>query len=200
MPGLGGSAEGYKETFSDTNTPVDNSVKIRCLTAPSAPTTIAFGLPMNSWFDVKDLCGSPDFYSIKDAIKNSGLIKKVIEEEIEKLGGKSEKVFLGGFSQGAAMALHIALGYEKPLGGVVGLSGFKFRETEAHANNKDIPILLTHGTVDEVVPFEATKTQYELKDWLKSPNVKFHPIEGMNHAMDDKVMGLFKDFIKLHSK
>lgn len=48
-------------------------------------------------------------------------MRELIEEE-EKKGISSENVFLGGFSQGGAVALYTALTYEKPLAGVVGLS------------------------------------------------------------------------------
>lgn len=49
------------------------------------------------------------------------LVFKLIEEEEEK-GIPSNRIVLGGFSQGGALAVYSALRYEKPLAGVVALS------------------------------------------------------------------------------
>lgn len=48
-------------------------------------------------------------------------MKDLIEKE-EKSGISSDNIFVGGFSQGGAVALYTALTHEKPLAGVVGLS------------------------------------------------------------------------------
>lgn len=44
--------------------------------------------------------------------------------EEEKAGIPSERVVIGGFSQGGALALYSALTMKKPLGGVMSLSGW----------------------------------------------------------------------------
>lgn len=46
----------------------------------------------------------------------------MIDEEAKLLGG-TEKVFIGGFSQGCAISLATFLNYPSVLGGVAGLSG-----------------------------------------------------------------------------
>lgn len=48
-------------------------------------------------------------------------VKHWIEEE-EKQGIPSNRIMVGGFSQGGAVALYTALTLQKPLGGVVALS------------------------------------------------------------------------------
>ena len=55
---------------------------------------------------------------MKDKILN------IVNEEIkENLGGDSTKIFIGGFSQGAALAFYVACEFEGDLGGWVMLSG-----------------------------------------------------------------------------
>lgn len=49
------------------------------------------------------------------------LVFQLIAEEEEK-GIPSNRIILGGFSQGGALAIYSALRYSKPLGGVVALS------------------------------------------------------------------------------
>ena len=64
-----------------------------------------------------------------------------------------EKTVLLGFSQGGAMA--IASGISLPLAGLIGCSAYP------HPNwipkRVSPPLLLTHGSKDEIVPLEASK-------------------------------------------
>jgi len=50
------------------------------------------------------------------------LVSKIIDTEAVSLG-HSNKVFVGGFSQGCAVTLATLISYPKPLGGIVALSG-----------------------------------------------------------------------------
>lgn len=55
-------------------------------------------------FSLDDLSKRQDLQvvGLRDGVH---LVRRVIEEEVEKLGGKSNKIILGGFSQGSATAL-----------------------------------------------------------------------------------------------
>lgn len=80
--------------------------------------------------------------------------------ELERQGWKPEDIVLLGFSQGCLVSSDIALNYPKKLGGVVGISGyFQFypRWRKKLNNNRKTPWILTHGTKDDVLPFETTK-------------------------------------------
>jgi len=50
------------------------------------------------------------------------IVSKIIDKEAATLGN-SNKVFVGGFSQGCAVSLATLISYPKPLGGIVGMSG-----------------------------------------------------------------------------
>ena len=67
----------------------------------------------------------------------------------------SEKIVLGGFSQGGAVALFAALRHEEPLAGVVAFSTYlvlpETLEQERHAANGATKILQAHGSLDDVV-------------------------------------------------
>ena len=200
MHGQGGAPRTWIEVFEDIRTPLHKSTKVLCLTAPTAPVTCEYDMMLNSWYDVNGKISKPNFYKFNDAERSSKLVRKVIAEEIEKLGGKSKNVFIGGFQQGTAMALHVGLGYEKPLGGVVGLSGYKLKQTTTHENNKNTPVFLAHGEEDLEIPYKDALKTYEDKGWLKSCNVEIHPIEGLHHYPAVAVQEMFKAFINLHSK
>lgn len=92
-------------------------------------------------------------------------IDALIEHELER-GIAADHIVLAGFSQGAAMALHVASRTPHRLAGVMALSGYPVLydsfETERHAANDGGPLLLMHGTSDPVVPIEGGRKAAEL--------------------------------------
>lgn len=139
---------------------------------------------------------NPDSYNFKDVEEKMVQIRKVIAEEIELLGGKSENVYIGGWEQGAAMALHAGLGYEKPLGVIFGLSGFQFKETIPHKANKNIPVFLSHGAEDQHIKLENAKKSYLQNDqWLKKKNLTFHTRDKMGNDIDITTIDIMKEYV-----
>lgn len=65
------------------------------------------------------------------------------------------RIILAGFSQGGAIALHAALRYPQPLGGVMALSTYlplhESVASEASAANRNLPILMCHGLHDPML-------------------------------------------------
>lgn len=82
-------------------------------------------------------------------------------EELEAQGWKSKDIFLFGFSQGCLISADIALNYPKPLGGVVGISGYFhfFPQWRKHLPKKAVktPWLMTHGYRDDVLSIDETR-------------------------------------------
>jgi len=87
-------------------------------------------------------------------------VRAVVDAEVEQSGLSPPNIFLGGFSQGAALALHSALfGFpEEParLGGVMVVSGWlalkhRFMKTK-DVLPKSVPIWIGHGVKDRHVP------------------------------------------------
>lgn len=86
------------------------------------------------------------------------VIHNLIENEISS-GISSNQVIVAGFSQGCAMSLLAGLTYTRPLGAIVGLSGYlplrnKFEQLRTDSNRKT-PVWLGHGTADPVVNFKV---------------------------------------------
>lgn len=83
--------------------------------------TLNQGFRMPSWFDLftLDESGPEDERGIKEAAK---LVHSLIDDEIENSNIPSERIAIGGFSQGGALALYSAFTYAKPLAGVMALS------------------------------------------------------------------------------
>ncbi len=123
--------------------------------APVRPVTINNGYPMRAWYDIIgiDRRSAEDFDGIQgsaDAIR--ALIKREVNEGIA-----ATRIAIAGFSQGGAMALHVATRHPDKLAGVIALSCYlplaRQFATERTDVNLATPVFMAHGTQDPVVPF-----------------------------------------------
>jgi lysophospholipase-2 len=96
-----------------------------------------------------DSSGPIDEEGIKKA---RNLIHQMISDE-EKAGIPANRIVVGGFSQGGALALLSGLTYSKPIGGILAFSCWipMYEQFTNGVNNKDVPILQCHGDIDPVV-------------------------------------------------
>src|SRR5262245_17938943 len=88
--------------------------------APAIPVTINGGMVMPAWYDIL----SADFHRRHDVngLRVSAVrVTRLIERENER-GIACERIVLAGFSQGGAVATHVALRHPEPLAGLVALS------------------------------------------------------------------------------
>jgi len=132
------------------------------------PVTLNGGMSCRSWFDIRTL-SDPNSEDVAGMHETNLYVHQLIDQQIEA-GIKSEKIFLVGFSQGGVMALFSGLLYDKPLGGIMGLStllgGSIELEHQRNPANQQTPIFLAHGQQDEVLPFAFGLHSYEvLKSW-----------------------------------
>lgn len=84
------------------------------------------------------------------------------------------KLVLAGFSQGALMALDSGLRTQKQLAGIVAMSGGLYEHDLVElAPRAGLPVLIAHGTVDDVVPVQyARRARHVLEEG--GLNVAFH--------------------------
>lgn len=90
------------------------------------------------------------------------LLNGFIDEELAKHSLPGSRVALVGFSQGAMMALHVGLRRPVAPAGILSYSGLLVGpeklagDLEARPAGQPVPpMLLIHGTADEVIPAEA---------------------------------------------
>ncbi len=124
--------------------------------APAIPVTINGGMVMPAWYDIR----GTDFHVRHDeeGIRRSAAhLTRLIERENER-GIRSERIVLAGFSQGGAIANHVALRHPELLSGLVLLSTYlvlpETLAAERNAANQGIPIFQAHGTLDPMVTFD----------------------------------------------
>ncbi|KAF0200468.1 MAG: hypothetical protein FD173_2299 [Gallionellaceae bacterium] len=153
LHGLGADGEDFVPVTEEINLPV--AVRYIFPHAPEQPVTINGGYIMRSWYDIV----ATDIGSRQDAagVRASQLeIEKFIAREKER-GILPANIFLAGFSQGGAIALHTGLRQAERLGGILALSTYlPLAETlkeEASSASKDTPIFMAHGRSDPIVPY-----------------------------------------------
>ncbi|KAL5017451.1 hypothetical protein ScPMuIL_007040 [Solemya velum] len=119
LHGLGDTGHGWADSFRSLKL---KNIRCVCPNAPYQPVTLNGGMKMPSWFDILGL--KPESPEDEDGIKRaSDTLKQLIAEE-EKSGIPSNRIMVGGFSQGGAVALYTAFTLGKPLAGVVALSSW----------------------------------------------------------------------------
>ncbi|GLT46139.1 hypothetical protein SLA2020_199190 [Shorea laevis] len=184
------------------NLPLPN-IKWICPTAPTRSVAMLGGFSCTAWFDAGELLeDSPDDWEGLDA--SAAHIANLLSAEPADV-----KVGIGGFSMGAAMAFYsatcCALGrygngnpYLVNLKAVVGLSGWlpgsrglrnKIEGShEAARRAASLPILLLHGTCDEVVPYKHGENSAHSLSMAGFRLLTFKSYEGLGHFTVPKEM------------
>ena len=154
-----------------------------------------------SWFDVRSLFAinenNVNLINFDDVKKSTERISKVIEKEVKYLKGY-EHIFLGGFSQGACMSIHIGLSYEKKLGGIVCCSGALFPNTIINKNNENVGIFVSHGDLDDQITEDINKLS--IKRILHFPNLEFHYYPSIGHYIDQQTLTDLSKFFNKYMK
>lgn len=153
LHGLGADGSDFVPLAEEMALPV--AVRYLFPHAPKRPVTINGGFVMRAWYDIAttDIGGTQD----AEGIRASQLgIEQLIAQERAR-GIAASNIFIAGFSQGGAIALHTGLRHSERLGGLLALSTYlPLAETlpaEAAAANQDIPVFMAHGRSDPVVPY-----------------------------------------------
>jgi len=130
--------------------------------APRVPVTINGGIVMPAWYDIVAIGGSGA--NEADVRRSAKQLQALLERE-EQNGVPADRIILAGFSQGAAMALHVGTRYPRALRGIMVLSGYEVlprtREREETPANRATPMLFCHGTADPLVPIAAGRLACE---------------------------------------
>jgi len=120
-------------------------------------------------------------------------VRKLIEQEITE-GVPSNRIVVGGFSQGGAMALATGLTASQKLAGITVLSGwFSIREEikkRLQPLATAVPIFWGHGVNDPLVPLSIGKLSKQelekvgVKEAKESgqPGIFFKEYPGLSHS------------------
>jgi len=193
LHGLGADGHDFEPVVQELNLPATRFILPH---APVRPITINNGYSMPSWYDLYGLeAGSlQDEPGIRET---QSRIVALIENEVTR-GIAPQRIVLAGFSQGGAMALHTALRYPHRLAGVIGLSTYLPLKSslakEAHDANRDLPVLIAHGTFDNVIALDSGKAS---ADYLRQQGyaVTWHEYP-MAHSVCMQEIADIRDFLQ----
>lgn len=126
-------------------------------------------------------------------------LTQLVVEVSERFAVTPDRIALGGFSQGAMLALDVALHTPVTLAGVILLSGTLVAGSEWTPRLPTLanrPVFQSHGRHDPLLPFAVAEL---LRDRLRNAGarVDWHPFDG-GHAIPPNVLGSLADFLCNH--
>ena len=183
LHGLGDSIEGYRWMPEALKLPWLNYLLV------NAPDEYYGGY---SWYDF----AGENLPGVK---RSRQLLFELLDEQVRS-GFETSQTVLGGFSQGCLMSIDVGLRYPRRFAGIVGISGYISEPDKLVAELSPVAfqqrLLITHGTVDPMIPFALVREQINLLkgaglriEWHKF--VKGHTIAG------EPELGVVRNFIRL---
>ncbi|QHQ35091.1 alpha/beta hydrolase [Algicella marina] len=151
--------------------------------APNAPTRCTNNPMGFQWFPIPWLDGSSEVeagIAMADAAQQFDAYLDAVAAE-EGIG--PDRTVLVGFSQGTMMSLHVGPRRAAAFAGIVGFSG-RLLQPKALASEvrSKPPVLLIHGDMDEVVPFESM-AEAESGLIVAGLEVETHVSRGTGHGI-----------------
>ncbi|WP_144113457.1 alpha/beta hydrolase [Paraburkholderia sp. BCC1886] len=123
--------------------------------APHRAVTGNNGYVMRAWYDIRS------FESIDQRIDEAGIeescatVRELIAAQNAR-GIPTSKIFLAGFSQGAAMTYSAGLTHPEALAGLIVMSGYipstSLIGRQSTQANRNTPIFAAHGDHDPILP------------------------------------------------
>ena len=183
MHGLGADGNDFVPMVPELGLPREHGVRFVFPNAPTMAVTINGGYVMRAWYDIAsaEIDKRADVAGVR---KSQAAVAEIIAEQRAQ-GIRANRIVLAGFSQGGVIALQTGLRYPEKLGGIMALSTYlACAETlgvEASSSNREIPILMVHGSLDPVIPIALAKLS---KARLETHGYKINWHEyGMPHSV-----------------
>jgi phospholipase/carboxylesterase len=163
--------------------------------APNAPERCDMAAFGHQWFSVQDRTPAN---AAAGADRAAPPLLGFIEAELAARGLDVSRLALVGFSQGSMMALHVGLRMDPAPAAIVGFSGMLVAPERLAAERRGKPpVLLVHGTADEVVPFTMMGlAAAALHKAGVEPETLACP--GLGHGIDEPGMIAAATFLERH--
>lgn len=159
--------------------------------APHAPFPCEMTTLGYQWFSLESW--HPEFLLEQIQVSVPHL-NKFIDENLKKRGLTDDNLMIVGFSQGAMMALHVALTRSLPCAGVIGYSGALIYGPSTGQEKKP-PVLLIHGDADEIVPYASMNNAQERLISMEVP-VQTYTCPAFGHGINQKGIEIGEKFLR----
>lgn len=183
MHGLGADGNDFVPMVPELDLPRGHAVRFIFPNAPTMAVTINGGYVMRAWYNI--VSAELDKRADENGVRTSAFAIDALIADQRAKGIASNRIVLAGFSQGGVIALQAGLRYPEKLGGIMALSTYlacaETLATEASSSNRNLPIFMVHGTMDQVIPIALAKRS---KSRLETHGYKIDWHEyGMPHSV-----------------
>jgi phospholipase/carboxylesterase len=155
--------------------------------SPHAPEACAGAPTGRQWFELTFRNLDERWRGVNKA---APILQSFLDSELARHGLPPQALALVGFSQGTMMALHVGLRREIAPAAVIGYSGLYVtpetddgpEQAKAEIRSKP-PVLLVHGSDDDLIPAQALVVSAGLLASAEVP-VEWHLSPGIGHGID----------------
>jgi phospholipase/carboxylesterase len=151
--------------------------------APNAPDQCDMAPVGHQWFSLQDRSYAQMLAGVEAAAPK---LNGFLDEVLSIMGLDDDQLYIIGFSQGTMMALYTMPRRAKACGGIIGFSGALIGGDELQQITiSKPPVLLIHGDVDDVIPFDALAYA---NDGLKSAGIAVQTVarHQVGHTIDQE--------------
>lgn len=151
--------------------------------SPNAPSAFDMAPMGYQWFS---LANPTPASRLEGTLAAAPILDAFIDQQMEKHGLAAKDVALVGFSQGAMMSLHVGVRRVQQLAGLIAYSGALIGpELLADEVKSQPPVLMMHGSIDDIVPPEAL---YEAVAALQGVGIKIkgEMLPNLGHGLNDQ--------------
>ncbi|MEM9633295.1 MAG: dienelactone hydrolase family protein [Pseudomonadota bacterium] len=161
--------------------------------APDAPEQLPFeALGGRQWFALDERSRSE--YRI-GAEAAQPVLDRFLDAELQRLSLDESSLAVVGFSQGAMMTFQSGLRRKNPPAALIGFSGLLPGADRLGAINTTSPVLIVHGSDDDVVPaYHANAAQKALT--RAGVDASLHELSALGHSIDERGMVLGGRFLE----
>ena len=153
LHGLGADGRDFAPVVEMLNLP---NIRFILPHAPYQKISMNNGYEMRAWYDLFGL-QSKHPQDAEGIAKTQAYIESLIAQENSR-GIANNRIVIAGFSQGGAIALHVASRQQQALAGVLALSTYlplqEKLAPQKTSQSLNTPIFMAHGTFDEVITLE----------------------------------------------
>lgn len=156
LHGLGADGHDFEPIVPELSIDPDLGVRFVFPHAQKIPVTVNGGMVMRAWYDIRqfDLRRMHDEKGVRRSVD---AVRALVERENAR-GIPCERILIAGFSQGGAIALHVALRGAERFLGAIALSTYLVNEDvllpDLAPKNRGLPVFQAHGLLDPIVPIE----------------------------------------------
>jgi len=156
---------------------------------PNGPAPCRMNPAGREWFDIDDRVNGP--------VAAAPVIDAAIAAALADLNLPASAFALAGFSQGGMMSLHCGLRHPEPAAAIISFSGALLLHEDLADGATYPPVLLVHGTDDQVVPFSL---QAASRDVMQSRSIEVEAVacHRLGHGIDPDGLSAAIAFLAKH--